>query len=419
MRNASRIFFLLIVSCGLALAQSQYKVIYNFHGLDGASPRTVILDPSGNLYGTTLSGGNKTYECSNGCGTVFKLSPNQDGTWSETVLYAFCNIGMLCRDGYEPTSLTMDAKGNLYGTTYFGGASCCGEIYELSPSQDGTWTFNILYSFCSLDSCPDGENPSGALAIDAAGNLYGATVSGGNNFNGVVFKLSPPSLPGGTWTESVVYDFCSDIQNQACLDGFDPRGGVTLDSSGNLIGTTFLGGQYLKGCGGEGCGTVFKLSPSSGAWAYTQLDATLASVGFGPVSPVVTDSAGNVYGTFELGGGKGNGALFKISPNGQHSSQPLSAAENGYPQAALVLGNTAIYGSTLGTGSNKPGTIFQITSTGQSILHKFCSAKNCADGTSPLGLVSNSSGVLYGVAEAGGTGCSGGGGCGVVYMLKP
>jgi uncharacterized repeat protein (TIGR03803 family) len=171
-------------------------LLYSFSGSDGAQPDSVLLlDAKGNLYGTTQNGGSSA--CGGtGCGVVFELSPQSDGSWSETVLYRFCSVGN-CADGESPVfgPLVMDSGGNLYGTTYFGGASCncdgagCGTVFELGPSGKET----VLHSFTGG---PDGAFPSAGVAIDASGNLYGAAGYGGakcygSNTCGVVFKLTP------------------------------------------------------------------------------------------------------------------------------------------------------------------------------------------------------------------------------------
>jgi uncharacterized repeat protein (TIGR03803 family) len=171
-------------------------LLYSFSGSDGAQPDSVLLlDAKGNLYGTTQNGGSSA--CGGtGCGVVFELSPQSDGSWSETVLYRFCSVGN-CADGESPVfgPLVMDSGGNLYGTTYFGGASSncdgagCGTVFELGPSGKET----VLHSFTGG---PDGAFPSAGVAIDASGNLYGAAGYGGakcygSNTCGVVFKLTP------------------------------------------------------------------------------------------------------------------------------------------------------------------------------------------------------------------------------------
>ncbi len=157
------------------------------------------------------------------------------------------NFGQNGTDGYYPAAgLIWDAAGNLYGTTLSGGRS--GTVFELSPTTGGGWTETVLYSFCSRNGCTDGNTP-GTLVFDAAGNLYGTTAYGGTYNDGTVFELS--SAGGGAWTETVLYAFCS--QN-LCRDGSVPAAGLIFDAAGNLYGTT-SGGQYFYG------GTVFELTP--------------------------------------------------------------------------------------------------------------------------------------------------------------
>ncbi len=240
-------------SCGLVFeitAPKTDKVLYNFAGgTDGANPNGgLIFDAAGNLYGTTAYGGSEGANCQDwpgGCGTVFKLEP--DGT--ETVLYRFAGG----TDGTKPNAgLVMDAQGSLYGTTAYGGSqgtNCqqwpggCGTVFKLAP--DGTKT--TLYEFAGS---PDGANPNGGLAMDAEGNLYGTTLSGGtfqcgySSGCGTVFKLTPAGQ------ETILHSFSGPP------DGELPEAGVVLDSQGNLYGTTVSGGNYYS----DG-GTVFKITP--------------------------------------------------------------------------------------------------------------------------------------------------------------
>jgi len=273
-------------------------VLYSFGKQpDGNSPQAnLVFDGSGNLYGTATEGG--IY----GEGTVFKLTPNK-GQWTETVLYSFCQL-QNCVDGATPRSgLVLDAAGNLYGTTSAGGAysgSVGGVVFELTPHPGGTWTEAVLHSF------GNGKDGAGifisGLVFDSAGNLYGTTSGGGTTSRsicpdgcGAVFELSPG--PNGQWTEKVLYEFCSQAD---CADGSQPLGGVTLDSSGNLYGTTNLGGtpaQHLYG-------TVFELSPGeAGQWVETVLYMFQGGTtdGTNPQAGVILDKSGNLYGTTELG----------------------------------------------------------------------------------------------------------------------
>ena len=202
------------------------KVLYSFTGgTDGANPLAeLVFDTQGNLYGTTVAGGRDSCNApfGYGCGVVFKLSK----AGKEKVLYSFSGG----RDGANPyAGLARDAKGNLYGTTVYGGASSncpageCGVVFRLSR----TGKERVLYSFCSQSKCTDGLFPQGGLVFDAKGNLYGTTVYGGAYGEGTVFKVTP-------WgKETVLYSFCS-LSN--CRDGAQPYAGVVFDTAGNLYG---------------------------------------------------------------------------------------------------------------------------------------------------------------------------------------
>lgn len=240
--------------CGLVLELSPQSngtwtqsTLYTFAGgNDGDGPAAgVIADRSGNLYGTTTGGGG-----SSECGTVFELSRATGGAWTEKILYSFTGA-----DGCNPyAGLVLDGKGNLYGTTYTGGVGpCingCGLVFELSPAENGTWSESTLHAFTNKD----GANPYAALVIDPDGGLYGTTVNGGNGpceptgvGCGTVFRLAPPSKPGGTWTQ-MAYSFQGH-------NGVGPRGSILLDKAQNtLYGTTSGGGTY-------GYGTVFQIAP--------------------------------------------------------------------------------------------------------------------------------------------------------------
>lgn len=173
----------------------QEKVLYNFAGgADGNVPLGVIFGPDGSLYGITQGGGNQwNVFCLLGCGTVFKLTPNADGTWTKTTLYAFRGAH---NDGAIPTTrITFDQAGNIYGTTTAGGSSgrpCyssgCGTVFKLTPSPGGQWTESILHFFTGGS---DGDNPDSPLAIDGAGNLYGTAADGGLYSAGVAYEITP------------------------------------------------------------------------------------------------------------------------------------------------------------------------------------------------------------------------------------
>ena len=282
------------------------RVLYNFgHGKvghqDGRSPGGgLVFDKAGNLYGVTYGGG------AYGDGTVFQLSPGANNTWKESLLYAFQNNGV---DGRIPEgSLTLDAAGNLYGTTSTGGANGGGIVFELSPGANGTWTYSVLYNFCSTSGCPDGALPLGNLIFDAAGNLYGATLYGGAPGTlgyGVIFELTPN---GSTWTQTVLHTFEGP-------DGGEPNAPLLFDNAGNLYGTTRGGG---KGCySPHACGVAFELTPGGGTWTETVLhgfnDGPKAKDAGGPTGGLIFDTAGNLYGvTGEVW--NGSGALYEITP---------------------------------------------------------------------------------------------------------
>lgn len=264
------------------------SVFYEFLGNDGNYPQGgVIRDQSGNLYGTARDGG--LYNN----GAVYELMPEANGSWNYIPLIDFTGGA----DGSSPYSnLTMDAEGNLYGSTYRGGASCfCGVIFELSQAN-GTWTETVLYTFTGAE---DGAYPWTQVVFDKAGNLYGTTEGGGANNLGAVFELKKT---GSTWTESVLHSFSG-------TDGGDPWTGVTLDEAGNLYGVTNLGGSANGG-------VVYKLTESNGVWTETVLHSfTGYPDGAQPADwgGVAVDKFGNVYGTTWSGGTNNWGTVFVIT----------------------------------------------------------------------------------------------------------
>ena len=273
------------------------SVIYTFTGgSDGREPYARLLsDSSGNLYGTTLLGGNINSTCSSGCGTVFKLTKGSS-TWTESVIYAFQGAA----DGSSPyDGLAFDPVGNLYGTANAGGTSASGVIFKLTPGSSG-WTESILHSF---KGGYDGKSPYGDLIFDAAGNLFGTASQGGARSYGVVFEIF--TNPKGFMRESVLHSFAN-------TPSASPVAGLVMDPAGNLYGTTMAGGTQTY-CGG-GCGTLFKLSPvSTGGWSYKVLHVFgVGSDGFHPTGDLILDSTGNVYGTTQAGGAEGSGEVFEI-----------------------------------------------------------------------------------------------------------
>jgi uncharacterized repeat protein (TIGR03803 family) len=341
-------------SCGVVFELSpdtngefSEKVLYTFgnDGKDGEFPLAgLIFDTTGNLYGTTSSGGG-----SSGCGVVFRLTPGANGKWTERVLHSF---GTGCpNEGFNPTAdVVFDAAGNLFGTVKSGGQYGVGTAFELMPEESGEWSFTLLHNFGDGN---DFGNPSAGMILDTAGNLYGTTV-------GEVFELKSGA---NGWVETVLYDVGS-------------LGGLTFDSSGNLYGTTLVDGE--PGCGSYGeCGAVFELTPqANGTWTETILKKFPSSerYGFYPAAGVIFDPAGNLYGTTELGGAYGYGTVFELIPgaNGKWTEKLLHSFAGGddgaYPYAGVVLdaaGN--LYGTTSNGGDSTCdfgygcGTVYEIT----------------------------------------------------------
>lgn len=281
-------------ACRAVLCPWTQTVLYDFAvQSNGLYPNgDLIFDQAGNIYGTTWQGGSgyQPYCAEFGCGTVFELSPD-DGGWSQTLLYAFYT-GTTA----SPGGLVFDTSGNLYGPAGDGGLNW-GAIYELTPGLP-SWSQTILYNFLGQD---DGGTPAIGLLRDAAGNLYGLTSDDGAGGGGTVFELSPG---GGTWTMNVLFSFT----------GYVRPGGLSMDAAGNLYGTTLLGGTYQMG-------NVFRLTPSNGSWIYASLyDFTGGADGGQPVSNVIFDAAGNLYGTAFAGGtpgcsdNAGCGVVWEITP---------------------------------------------------------------------------------------------------------
>jgi uncharacterized repeat protein (TIGR03803 family) len=252
---------------------------------DGAGPEgDLIFDESGNIYGTAINGGNLN------SGVVYELT-RAGGGWTGTVLYAPGS------NANPYGGVVFDNVGNLYGATYQGGFGGAGTVYQLSPSGSG-WTGRTLVQFYGAD----GATPIGGLIIDPSGNLYGTTSSGGDRY-GTVFELTPAD---GGWTFNTLYRFLLGAANGG------PQAKLVMDAAGNLYGTTYADGAY-------GYGSVFKLTPGSAGWTQTVLhDFTGAADGAFPVSNLVFDASGNLYGTTWFGGSptcsQGCGVVFEIVP---------------------------------------------------------------------------------------------------------
>ena len=366
-------------------AQS-FAVLHSFSGSDGANPfQSVNMDALGNLYSTTINGG------AYGNGTVFKLDP----FGHQTVLYSF----MGGTDGQWPyAGVIMDASGNLYGTTHSGGTYGNGTVFRLDPVGNET----VLHSF----SGSDGSVPLGPLLMDRAGNLYGTTYVGGTYGDGAVFKLDTSG------NETVLYNFTGP-------DGEGPYAGVIMDASGNLYGTTSKGGGSSN-CGGAGCGTVFKLDTSG---HETVLHSFSGSDGWAPYGNLIMDRKGNLYGTTGLGGGSnycsnGCGTVFKLDTAGNHKVLHIFAGgvEGVIPLAGLVRGvSGTLYGTTATGGVGGGGTVFELYKSGHvTVLHSFTDSDLAYSYGS---LLMDKSRNIYGTTFWGGSSANCFNGCGTVFKI--
>jgi uncharacterized repeat protein (TIGR03803 family) len=418
---ASLLGFLVLLT-SIARAQS-FTVVYQFSGApDGANPNgSLIVDGTGNLYGTTTSGGNYFCDSTNasgGCGTVFKV----DKSGTETVLHAFNDNP----DGKEPYSgLLPTRNGTAYGTTYFGGSAFDGIVFEV----DKTGKVTVVHNFVSA---PDGQNPYlSALVQDSLGNLYGTTTNGGTIpffcGCGIVFKIDPSGK------ETVLHRFLGGPG-----DGSFPQADLVLDSSGNVYGTTFFGGSACPNEGSSGgCGTIFKISP---AGQMTVLyNFTGGTDGANPAGKLLLDSAGNLYGTTAYGAALcdplkfGCGTIFKFDTSGKLTvlHRFRGAPDGANPFGGLIIdraGNAygvTSFGGIRACGNNDLdtpgcGTVYKLAHTGKfTILHAF----DQTDGANPdASLVRDSAGILYGTTPNGGNPtCNYGAppivGCGTVFKI--
>ena len=423
----------LLLSTALCSAGTE-KVLFRFNYTNGSLPDygPIVMDSAGNIFGTTDYGGDSP-NCTLGCGTVFELKPGANGRWTETVIHSFSGNP----DGANPfAGLAMDAAGNLYGITAYGGTatnctSGCGTVFELSPDGTGRWREHILYSF---KGTPDGSEPDGALALDSAGNVYGTTYFGGASPNctlgcGTVFKLQPAL--NGRWSERVLYSFTGTP------DGANPWAVKPVqDAAGNIYGTTYYGGDNTN-CT-TGCGTVFELSPTGGKYTEKVLHSfTAFGDGSLPIQGVIFDSAGNLFGTTVYGGDFTNctlgcGVAYELTPSPtggwtENSIYTFNGVSDGvHPGASLIFdaaGN--LYGTAFDGGNNTNcttgcGIVYELSPNGgsnwtETTLHAFTSVPDGAHSSGSL--IIDSAGNLYGTTFYGGNATNCLYGCGTVFEV--
>lgn len=353
------------------------------------------------------------------------------------ILHSFC-AEAACTDGLSPQSpLLMDDLGNLFGVTILGGTEGEGSIFALRRQEGRNFKFKLLFNFCRRLGCgPGGAQPTGALIADTQGNLYGITGEGGNGV-GIVYRVSPGGGRNGKrWTETPLYDFCSQAN---CVDGAQPTGGLTY--TGAASGVPYDGISPLYGVTGSGGlqdkGTVFSLVPNGDQWTYTVLHhfcsegGSQCTDGRQPEGGLTVDQEGNLLGTTAEGGGNsvgkdtdGAGIVFELNPNGGAWTQTIlyrfcsaeNCADGAFPGGALVAdaaGN--LFGTTGGGGAihcppsrrRGCGTVFKLQPNGslsqETVLYAFCAKSDCKDGFQPAGGVAlDPSGNLFGVTNFGG-----------------
>jgi uncharacterized repeat protein (TIGR03803 family) len=422
-----------LFAAGSVAAASTEKVLYNLQPENQLPSSGLVSDPAGNLYGA------------NGYGNIYELSPPATigGAWTENTIFTFDGT-----DGAIPqASLILDSKGNLYGATSEGGTgNCsftepgCGVVFELSPPQQGsTWTETVLYNF---QGGSDGSLPESPLIFDTAGNLYGSTYYGGDtnctNENGlgcgVIFKLSPPTVQGGVWTEEVLHAF------QGGQDGATPLGALVLHGT-VLYGVTYAGGG--SNCN-SGCGIVFALDPTG---KEAVIHRFVGPDGAGPVT-LIANSSGTLFGVTLVGSGRSSwGAIFELTQgsDGKWAETLLysftGSSDGGYPtgiiadRAGNLYGTTEAGGNPAYCGWEPPytgcGVAFKLALQGgvwtESVLHTFTggtTTQNADGGLPKESLIFGKTGVLYGATMIGGTGLcytslGVDSGCGTVYALAP
>ena len=338
--GASTVFKLSHVGSGWVL-----NTLYTFnHANDPTDVYAgVVLGPDGALYGTSYEGAQFNL------GAVFVLRPpatvcrSVSCPWTLTILHSFGGS-----DGTHPDlgNLVFDSAGNIYGTTYAGGAHVRGTVFKLTRSNG--WAESVLYSFTGGS---DGGSPSSGVAFDSAGNLYGTTTDGGSDGYGTVYQLSPS---GSGWTETTLYSFTDND------DGATPIGGVALDALGNLYGTTSVA------LGGRGAGTVWELSPSGGGWGFSVLHSFSGPAYPGPQATLTIDAAGNIYGTSTFTGeGSGFGEAFKLTSSGggwTYTSYEFDGITLRNPECSVAVdANGNLYGTSLLGGTDNWGTVWEIT----------------------------------------------------------
>ncbi|HEX3820353.1 MAG TPA: choice-of-anchor tandem repeat GloVer-containing protein [Candidatus Sulfotelmatobacter sp.] len=325
-----------------------HTVLYNFTGgADGGEPyKGVTLDAKGNLYGTAVTGGGGG--CEGGCGVVFKLAKT-GSSWTQSVIHQFTGG----TDGSGPGSpVAFDEQGNIYGTTPTGGANGVGVVYQLKPGGGG-WTLKVIHAFTGGTDGSGGS--AGRFFIDTAGNLFNVCTTGGAHGFGVVYEISPSTEK---WKFTTLYAF----KDQP--DGASPYGGVVFDKAGNIYGTTYYAGAH-------DLGSIYKLTRNGAGWTESVLYSFKGGMdGASPISSLVADSAGNFYGTTSEGGATtcGCGVIYKLA-KGASSKWTESVVYRfpgepspGFAYNGMIKGMAgSFYGATVHGGNGNDGAVYQFT----------------------------------------------------------
>ena len=425
------------------------NTLVTFNGTDGSSPAgsgSLIADAAGNLYGTTHNGGAfpaAGADCpfgpaAAGCGTVFKIAKTATGyATTPTTLYNFCSQStttITCADGATPSAgLIFDANGNLFGTTTFGGAARFGTIFEIKADPTSPTGYAstpiILTSFCSreglvggIGACKDGTDPLAPLIMDAAGNLFGTSVGGGINCVltggcGTAFEL-PVDTTTPTGYASVIAATDSGSFTGG-VDGKFPFAGLFMDPNGNVFGTNSQGGT---GCASANCGTVFEFVKNQATGTYSgpvTLFGFNGTNGIEPLSNLISDASGNLYGT-ALGGPSGSfGVVYEIKKDSTtttgYATSPtvlvtFNATDGATPESGLLMdaaGN--LFGTTIGGGANNLGAVYEVktdptTLTGYANAPTLLVSFDTTDANPFTGLIADASGNLFGATGGGTTG---------------
>jgi uncharacterized repeat protein (TIGR03803 family) len=372
------------------VAQGQtYQILHGFNSNtgDGWFPSGVlVMDIHGTIYGTAARGGLPSCRAQ-GCGVVFQLAPNPDGTWTETFIHEFTGT-----DGDFPAGpLIFDSRGNLYGTAAGLGTFGFGTIFELTPDGHGSWSERILHQFTG--GADGAGNPGAGLVFDRAGNLYGDSSEYGAHNKGNVYSMSGPLKS----SQIILHAFTGGS------DGANPSVDLTTDASGNLYGMTIGGGN--------GYGLVFEMSRGSSGWMESPLYTFTYHDGITPGTGLTFDSAGNLYASTPTAGDHGQGAVFRLTHHADGTWSPtILYSFNLHPDGSFPYGPLTfdrfgnLYGTTANGGPSNAGTVFELLPSGgghwtERILHSF----NGSDGSMPLeGVILDSAGNLYGTTQDGG-----------------